>query len=586
MSLSLPLSAGTAVAPQLTYHAHVMPFGARLIGDGRCRFRLWAPAQRRVQLCIDAQPPRPMRRLAEGWFTLDAEAAAGSRYHFLLDDGLAVPDPAARAQAGVDVHGPSRVVDPQAYAWRDGHWRGRPWRETVIYELHVGACGGFDGVRRLLPRLAALGVTAVQLMPIADFPGARNWGYDGVLPYAPAAAYGSPEALKALVDRAHELRLMVFLDVVCNHFGPDGCYLHRYAPDFFRDDVHTPWGAAIDFRCAQVRDFFTHNLLYWLREYRFDGLRFDAVHAMTDHGWLAEVAARLRQACAGRQLHLMVEDERLDGGLLHRGFDAQWRDDIHHPLHVMLSGERHGYYRHAAEAPAQRLVEALRAGFAGPGQAPLPPTAGIAFLQNHDQIGNRPGGERLSCLAAPAALQAATALLLLAPTVPLLFMGEEWASRQPFLFFTDHPPPLAEAVREGRRAETRRLGAHPALAARLPDPNAVTSFLRSLPRFADALSAEGAGWQARVAALLRLRRAQLVPRLEGSRLIDAEVLAPRALRARWRLGDGACLDIACNLGETALALAPGAGRLLHDSRPGAAAQWLPGPGCRVWLQGP
>ena len=271
-----------------------LPFGANL-KDGGTHFRLWAPKQERISVQIEGGDAVPMRQLADGWFEAQAWCGPGTQYRYLLGSGLAVPDPASRAQAD-DVHGPSLVVDPRRYPWRNAGWRGRPWRETVLYELHVGA------IRRLcaacsanLTRLADLGVTAIELMPVDDFPGTRNWGYDGVLPFAPDRAYGSPDDLKALVDAAHDHGLMIFLDVVYNHFGPDGNYLAGYAPQFFREDVATPWGAGDRFPpAAKCARFFTENALYWLMEYRFDGLRFDAVHAITESDWLDEMAAQIR----------------------------------------------------------------------------------------------------------------------------------------------------------------------------------------------------------------------------------------------------------------------------------------------------
>ena len=277
----------------MTSFARDLPFGATLVDPGHTRFRLWAPGQPEVAVDVERLGVVPMTRDAEGWFEAEAPCGAGARYRYRLMDGLAVPDPASRAQ-GHDVHDPSLVVDPRAYRWRHPDWRGREWPETVLYELHVGSLGGFAGVAERLPELAELGVTAVELMPVNDFPGQRNWGYDGVLPFAPDAAYGAPDDLKALVDAAHGLGLMIFLDVVYNHFGPDGNYLAAYAPGFFRADIATPWGTAIDFRRPQVRRFFIENALYWLMEYRFDGLRFDAVHAIAAPDWLDEMAAEVR----------------------------------------------------------------------------------------------------------------------------------------------------------------------------------------------------------------------------------------------------------------------------------------------------
>jgi len=561
--------------------ARDLPFGANA-KDGRTHFRLWAPQQRQVSVQIGGRD-LPMRSLAEGWFEAEAACGAGTPYRYLLESGLAVPDPASRAQAD-DVHGPSLVVDPRRYRWRNPDWRGRPWRETVLYELHAGVYGGFAGVQRALPWLADLGITAVELMPVNDFPGTRNWGYDGVLPFAPDRAYGSPDDLKALVDAAHDHGLMIFLDVVYNHFGPDGNYLAGYAPQFFREDVSTPWGPAIDFRRGEVRRFFTENTLYWLMEYRFDGLRFDAVHAITESDWLDEMAAQVRATVEkDREVHLVLEHDGNVAHHLRRDFDAQWNDDGHHVLHVMLTGENEGYYGDYADRPAERLARTLREGFVyqgdpsahrngeprGTPSTDLPPTAFVLFLQNHDQIGNRAFGDRLTASVEPRALEAAIALQLLCPQIPLLFMGEEGASAAPFQFFTDHHGELADAVREGRRREFASFAAFsdPARRAQIPDPNAVETFHRSCPiSHAECGDARRAFYR----RLLALRRAHLVPRLEGATAIDALPIGPSAVLARWRLGDGAVWTLACNLGAEPCTLAQPAGDVIFETADGAA----------------
>jgi maltooligosyltrehalose trehalohydrolase len=542
-----------------------MKFGATYLGNRRARFRLWAPGQNKISLEIDgrstAMTPQP-----EGWFEAETEAAPGESYVYRLESGQAVPDPASRSQAE-DVHGPSLVVDPNAYRWRQSEWQGRPWPETVLYELHAGTCGGFAGVQADLDRLAGLGITAIELMPINDFPGTRNWGYDGALPFAPDRSYGTPDELKALIDAAHERGLMVFLDVVYNHFGPDGNYLGLYAPHFFRQDIKTPWGAAIDFRQQQVRRFFIENALYWLTEYRFDGLRLDAVHAIADQTWLAEMAAEVRRTVEkGRQVHLVLEHDGNEADHLRHGYDAQWNDDAHHVLHVLLTGEGDGYYGDYAQAPARQLARALTEGFIFQGDpspyrkgekrgtlsADLPPTAFVLFLQNHDQIGNRPFGDRLTTIAAPEVLRAAIALQLLSPNIPLIFMGEERMSRTPFQFFTDYHGELADAVREGRRREfasfTRFGGEN------IPDPNACETFERSrvAPSGDDSL----------YRALLKLRHDTIVPRLPGARMLDSQVLGPAAVLVRWRMGDGAILAMAANLGPEPAAIASPGGKLL------------------------
>ncbi|HWP15600.1 MAG TPA: malto-oligosyltrehalose trehalohydrolase [Xanthobacteraceae bacterium] len=560
-----------------------LPFGATLIDDRRTQFRLWAPAQEKVSVEIEGCAPVPMQRLADGWFDAEAACGAGRRYRYRLKTDLAVPDPASRAQAG-DVHGPSLVVDPHAYRWRNTEWRGRPWEETVLYELHAGLLGGFSGVQRELQRLAGLGITAVELMPINDFPGMRNWGYDGVLPFAPDRSYGSPDELKALVDAAHDHGLMIFLDVVYNHFGPDGNYLASYAPKFFRDDVKTPWGPAIDFRRPQVRQFFTENALYWLMEYRFDGLRFDAVHAITEADWLDEMAAAVRASVEqDRHVHLVLEHDGNVAEHLRRDFDAQWNDDAHHVLHVMLTGENEGYYRDYADCSADRLARALREGFVYQGEPSaqregeprgtpsldLAPTAFVLFLQNHDQTGNRAFGDRLTVLAKPEALEAAIALQLLCPQIPLIFMGEEVGSPTPFQFFTDHHGELADAVRDGRRKEFASFAAFsdPARRERIPDPNAAGTFERSRPAPDTNNSAE---WPDLYHRLLAVRRDHIVPRLKDARAIRAEAIGPAAVVARWRLGD-AVLTIATNLGSEACEAQREGGQIIFETTGGAEA---------------
>ncbi len=557
-----------------------LPFGASVVGPNRTRFSIWAPAQESMSLQVEGMAQMPLRRSAGGWFEGDAECGPGARYRYVLQDGTAVCDPASRAQDG-DIHGASIVVDPAAYRWREAGWAGRPWHEAIIYELHVGILGGYKGVAAELPRLAALGVTAVELMPIAEFPGARNWGYDGVLPFAPECSYGRPEDLKSLVDTAHANGLIILLDVVYNHFGPDGNYLGCYAPQMFRDDVTTPWGPAIDFRRYEVRRFFTENALYWLLEYRFDGLRFDAVHAITESDWLDEMAAEVRQKVqTGRHVHLVLENDLNVADHMARDFDAQWNDDGHHVLHVLLTNEHDGYYEDYKADPAERLARCLKEGFIYQGEPSahrggrprgmpsrnLPPTAFVLFLQNHDQIGNRAFGERLTLLANAQALEAATALLLLCPQIPLFFMGDEYGSASPFLFFTDHNPDLAKAVREGRRREFAAFPqfSDPRILSQLPDPNAFETFERSKP------SPSTVQRERLYSRLLALRREEIVPRLRGARALDANAVGTAAVIAHWRMGDGTLLTIAANLGQDAAEMSVPQGRVLFASSAAAA----------------
>lgn len=557
-------------------------FGAKLIGPNRTRFQFWAPSKQNVSVEIEGLPPIEMTHVAKGLFQAEADCGAGARYRYRVSDDLAVPDPASRLQAG-DIHDASIVCDPDSYQWKYTAWNGRPWHETVLYELHPGTCGGFAGIMQRLPALADLGITAVELMPVADFPGRRGWGYDGVLPYAPDTAYGTPGQLKEMIDTAHGLGLMVFLDVVYNHFGPDGNYLGAYAASFFRDDVHTPWGQAVDFRQQPVRDFFTENALYWLTEFRFDGLRFDAVHAISEKDWLVEMATRVRAAMPPpRHVHLVLENDENLVSLLERSpsrlFDAQWNDDGHHALHVLLTGESEGYYRDYIDGPAGRLARCLSEGFIYQGEASsfaggkprgessshLPPTAFVLFLQNHDQVGNRAFGERLTTLADPSALFAASALMLLAPQIPLLFMGEEFGATQPFLYFTDHQTrELADAVREGRRQEFARFSAFsdPEIRARIPDPNAEQTFVDSIPEAAGTIADY---WRDRIRTLLGVRHRQIIPRLAGTRAMHAKAIGAAAVAARWRMGDGRVLTMAINLSATPVPLT-------QDAFPEAAA---------------
>ncbi|PLR61690.1 malto-oligosyltrehalose trehalohydrolase [Pseudomonas sp. QC2] len=536
------------------------PHGAIMLDAQHTRFALWAPDAFYVSVELENGKSVAMLPQAEGWFETEIACPAGTRYRFNIDGEMDVPDPASRAQAS-DVHGWSVVVDSLAYQWRHSNWQGRPWHEAVIYELHVGAMGGYAGIEKHLPRLAELGVTAIELMPLAQFPGDRNWGYDGVLPYAPQASYGTPEQLKHLIDSAHEHGLAVILDVVYNHFGPDGNYLGQYAKGFFQEDVHTPWGAGIDFNRREVRDFFLDNALMWLLEYRFDGLRLDAVHAIDNPEFLKELAHRVReQVDTGRHVWLMLENELNQAGLLQHDFNAQWNDDFHNVLHVLLTGETDAYYSDFAQDPTAKLARCLGEGFIYQGHTTrhghvrgepsghLPPSAFVAFLQNHDQIGNRALGERLHQLCSPQALKAATALLLLSPMIPLMFMGDEANASEPFLFFTDHHGELAEAVREGRRNEFKDFAAFqdPERRERIPDPNALPTFLKTTPSFDENEHTQ------LYRQLLSLRHRHLVPHLPGSVALGAQVLADHAVSARWRLGNGSVLRIDLNLSAVPL----------------------------------
>ncbi len=521
-------------------------------GNGGTRFRLWAPGAQQVTLERDGQPALAMQAQVEGWWEVACDVATGARYRFRIGETL-VPDPASRRQDG-DAHGWSIVTDG-AYAWRNNAWQPRPWHEAVISEVHVGLAGGFRKLAEQLDNYAETGITAIELMPVNDFPGRRNWGYDGVLPFAPDEAYGTPEDLKFLIDEAHGRGLMVFLDVVYNHFGPDGNYLPQYAPQFFRNDQKTPWGDAIDFRRSEVQSFFIENALYWLGEFRFDGLRFDAVHAIHDPAFLQQLGHAIRAEFPSH--HLILENEDNAAGLLDI-YTAQWNDDFHNTMHVLLTGETAGYYADFAPDGTAKLARLLREGFAfqgeyaghigqerGQSSEHLPTTAFVSFLQNHDQIGNRALGERLITLMDEPALKAAVVLQLLCPQIPLLFMGEEAGARKPFLFFTDYQDPaLAEAVREGRAAEFARFPAFASGEIHVPDPNALETFERCHLGPGDPV------WRAFYQTLLNLRRTLIVPRLKGTIGLDARAIGDKAVLAVWRLGDNARLTIATNLSGT------------------------------------
>jgi malto-oligosyltrehalose trehalohydrolase len=589
---------------------HQMPFGAQLTAAGAVRFRLWAPAAARVELVLyeaDVPQVEPLAPLADGWFGLETAAARpGSRYRYRIDGGREVPDPASRSNPD-GVHGASEVIDPLAYLWHDGGWRAPPWHTAVIYELHVGtfsAPGTFAATAARLAHLARLGVTAIELMPVAAFPGTRDWGYDGVLPFAPQACYGRPAELKGLIAAAHAHGLAVILDVVYNHFGPEGNYLHLYAPQFFDERHATPWGAAINFdgpQCRTVRDFFIHNARYWLEEYHCDGLRLDAVHAVYDASRphiVTELAGAARAAAGDdRTIYLTLENDHNAAHFLGAAAgaaascDAQWNDDVHHCLHVLLSGETYGYYADYAAEPHALLCRALAEGFAYQGElsryrgAPrgepsgaLPPSAFVNFLQNHDQIGNRAHGERLTRLVRePAALRAAAALLLLAPAPPLLFMGEEWGAREPFPWFCEFEPQLLARVRQHRERESPGS----------PDPGAAATWAAARLDWARLRAAPHARVLTEYRRLLAIRRRDIAPLLAG-------LSAGRATRAGdstafavdWTARHG-ILHLLANLGDRPAPLpARPAGRVLFATHPGIRATLARGelaPWSVLWL---
>jgi maltooligosyltrehalose trehalohydrolase len=474
---------------------------------------VWAPQAQQVELILEAagtEAGEVMTSVGDGWFELQhRDAGPGTLYRFRVDQAGPFPDPASRFQPQ-GVHGPSEVVDPAAFVWTDTDWRGVPLESLVLYELHIGtftAEGTFRSALRRLPELVALGITAIELMPVADFPGARNWGYDGVAPYAPARCYGRPEDLAALIDAAHGLGLAVHLDVVYNHLGPDGAYQSCFSPLYYSVSHRTPWGAALNFDeagCGPVRDYVIDSAVAWVRDYHVDGLRLDATHAIVDQSprhILAALAEAVHQAAraAERTALVIAEDVRnlaymvrpeSEGGW---GLDAVWSDDFHHQLRRRLTGDADGYFGDFTGSAADLAATAgsgwfYRGQYAaffngqrGTDPSGVPAKRFVFFLQNHDQVGNRALGDRLHRGMAPALYRAASTLLLVLPQTPLLFMGQEWAARSPFLYFTDHHPTLGEAVRKGRQKEFSRFDAFrsPEALERIPDPQAASTFAAS-----------------------------------------------------------------------------------------------------------
>ncbi|OAP36342.1 malto-oligosyltrehalose trehalohydrolase [Sinorhizobium glycinis] len=545
-------------------------WGADLTSGDVAHFRLWAPDEHAVRLVLDGTS-HAMHALDGGWFEVSAQARAGDSYCFELSDGTRVADPASRAQAE-GASGPSVLVDHSAYEWKAASWRGRPWEEAIVLELHVGCFtpeGTFRAAAKRLPHLAEAGITAIEIMPVAEFQGERGWGYDGVLPYAPHHAYGAPDDLKALVDAAHGLGMMVLLDVVYNHFGPEGNDLTRYAGRFFNRNRPTPWGASIAFEEPAVRRFFIENALYWLSDFRFDGLRLDATDQIRDTSephFLAALAREVKESFADRRVHLVIEDADRRRNLVRRNddgtvalFTAGWNDDFHHGLHVVATGEKRGFYRAFAKRPWQATREAMTDGFASIGttkrisadqpEGRVPPQARVSFLQNHDQVGNRAFGDRLVTLAKNDELRVMAALLMLSPQIPLLFMGEEYGECQPFLFFADYQGDLGEAVRRGRQEEAENFGGMPSgkTADDLPDPLDPRTFAASKLRWERAESAAGREHLAFTRRLADIRQRHIAPLMTNCNLPSFEVYPTRdgIVAIDWSFG-GPMLELRAN----------------------------------------
>jgi maltooligosyltrehalose trehalohydrolase len=543
-----------------------MDMGATVLGDG-VRFRVWAPAARRVDVQLAAECT-PLAQTDDGvWEGVVAQARAGSTYRYCLDGAGAYPDPYSRSQPD-GPHGPSEVVDPGAYEWHDQAWPGISMDGLVIYQLHFGTFtpqGTFESAIEQLPRLKALGVTALEPLPVAEFPGTRNWGYDGVDLFAPSHIYGGPHGLKRFVDAAHEHGLGVLLDGVYNHFGPDGNYLRAFAKDYFTDRHETPWGEAINYANPWMRRLVIDNARYWVAEYHVDGLRLDATHAIIDDS-PTHILAELSQAVDGI---LIAESNENDvrflrpveeGGL---GMDAVYADDFHHALRRYLAGDHEGYYARFA-GTLEEVARCIESGWLRGKPALKQPARQFVFtIQNHDQIGNRPFGDRLHHGIDGGRYAAASMLLLFLPQTPFLFMGQEFCASSPFQYFTDHNPELGRLVTEGRRREFRAFSGFKGV----PDPQAESTFFASKLKLEEA---EGSPVQELYRAMLRLRHSDAVLVDQSRERTSAEVVSKDVLRVRrWRVRSERLL--VANFGETAHSVSYG-WRLLFSSDPANSDQ--------------
>jgi len=553
-----------------------LELGAEVQEDG-VRFRVWAPKHRRVSVVIEGETEAIFHLSPEkgGYFSgVIPGIGAGARYRYELENGKRYPDPCSRFQP-LGPHGASMVVDPDAYHWEDTQWRGARLSGQVLYELHVGTFtpeGTFDAAARQIEELRRIGITLIELMPVAEFPGRWNWGYDGVALYAPAHMYGDPESLKRFIDTAHRQGVAVILDVVYNHLGPDGCYLREYSDDYFTDRYLNEWGDAINFDgpgASEVRDFFIRNACYWISEFHFDGLRLDATQQIFDASpthILAELSRRTREVAGPRQIVLIAENEPQQvialapvekGGY---GLDALWNDDFHHSARVALTGRREGYFTDYC-GQAQELISAVKRGFLYQGQYYLwqnkprgsrvttePAAAFIHYIQNHDQVANHLRGERLSALASPAGVRAITALLLLAPETPLLFMGQEFGASSPFLFFADHNEMLAPLVQEGRKKFLSQFPSYatPEAQRAVPDPRAEETFRRSKLDLSER--EKHAAIYLLHQDLLKLRREDPILALQSRETIDGAVLGPQAFALRFFGKEGDDRLLIVNLG--------------------------------------
>lgn len=572
------------------YRVFPKRWGAEYTAAGEVRFRLFAPSADTVSLRL-ADEEVPMTPVGDGWYELIAtNVSPGTPYSFVLPGGLRVPDPAGRALER-DVHGPSLIVDPTAYRWRTEGWKGRPWSEAVIYEIHIGTFteqGTFAAAAERLPGLAELGITAIQLMPVATFGGNRGWGYDGVLLYTPHPAYGSPDDMKAFIDTAHGLGLMVMLDVVYNHLGLDGNYLGVYAPELFMSEG-TPWGPRPDVSRKPMRDFITENALYWLEEFALDGLRFDAVDRIEDQESevhiMEELALLIRQTLPERHVHLVVEDGRCITRLHERAednsvrlYDGVWNDGFHHLVHAWATGEHGGHFKVFANDFWPRIGKTLASGFAlqgerheGRGDEPagepsdhLPPVTFINFLQNHDQVGNRGRGDRLWTLIEADLAERLMAILLLSPQIPMVFMGDEFRSQAPFFFFADYPADLNQNTPEDRVKEGKAFGSDDLTVDEIRPPKELETFIGSKLDWQEAEAAEGKAARVEFQDLLQKRHRYLVPLLTniGGGVGHVLMAEEGRLAIDWQLGE--CRwQLRWNIGPAHATLPPVHGRTIH-----------------------
>lgn len=585
-------------------------WGPHFCKDGSTEFRLWAPAESSLTLEIDGHQVA-MARQDEGWFAVRLDhQPVGALYCYVLSDGRRVPDPASRFQPlGVD--GPSLLCAPDSFVWEQTGWCGRPWEEAVFCELHVGTFtreGTFTAAIEHLPRLAEIGFTAIELMPIAQFPGRWGWGYDGVFQYAPHNAYGTPDDLRRFIDAAHKYGLMVFLDVVYNHFGPEGNFLPHYAPGFLHSEDPTPWGSRIAFDEAAVRSYFIGNVLHWLQAYRFDGLRFDAVDQIVDAGRphiLQEISDTVHASCRDRHVHLVVENPSNGGDLVaadengHRLFAADWNDEFHHAMHVAVTGEADGHYAPYKDRPWRQIKQALAQGYlhqgkttvgsALPHPASLAPTAFVHFLQNHDQIGNRALGDRLHASLDAKVHRLLTEMLFLSPQIPLVFMGDEHLSDRPFRFFADYSGDLAADIHRNRFKEAENFGGYPAEAGPedIVDPNDWMTFTGSKLDWVNLDVPECEDWRAFMTRLLEIRRRFVVPLLANAQGYAGTIVSETDLElfVDWRL-NGGVLQLRANASDKTCGIGGDLGDLVYASCPDGERHTVPAWSTRLFVRYP